>query len=89
MKTPAKLAMGAGLAALVAAPSFATELVGEVQFDEEHAFTKALREFDRVAGECSGGSLTFDLPLNDFLRWGRATRDAVMIDRAFRSMTSR
>ena len=33
----------------------ATELVGAVQFDENHAFTKALREFERVAGECSGG----------------------------------
>jgi TRAP-type C4-dicarboxylate transport system substrate-binding protein len=45
----------------------ATELVGAVQFDENHAFTKALREFERVAGECSGGSLTFDLHLNSEL----------------------
>jgi TRAP-type transport system periplasmic protein len=45
----------------------ATELVGAVQFDETHAFTKALREFERVAGECSGGSLTFDLHLNSEL----------------------
>ncbi|WP_282063553.1 TRAP transporter substrate-binding protein [Roseobacter litoralis] len=45
----------------------ATELVGAVQFDESHAFTKALREFERVAGECSGGSLTFDLHLNSEL----------------------
>jgi TRAP-type C4-dicarboxylate transport system substrate-binding protein len=45
----------------------ATELVGAVQFDENHAFTKALREFERVASECSGGSLTFDLHKNSEL----------------------
>jgi TRAP-type transport system periplasmic protein len=45
----------------------ATELVGAVQFDENHAFTKALRKFEQVAGECSGGSLTFDLHLNSEL----------------------
>ncbi|MEM1386375.1 MAG: TRAP transporter substrate-binding protein [Pseudomonadota bacterium] len=45
----------------------ATELVGAVQFNEDHAFTKALREFERVAGECSGGSLTFDLHMNSEL----------------------
>jgi TRAP-type C4-dicarboxylate transport system substrate-binding protein len=42
-------------------------LVGAVQFDENHAFTKALREFERVASECSGGSLEFDLHLNSEL----------------------
>lgn len=45
----------------------ATELVGAVQFDENHAFTKALRKFEQVASECSGGSLTFDLHLNSEL----------------------
>ncbi len=45
----------------------AIELVGAVQFDENHAFTKALREFERVASECSGGSLTFELHLNSEL----------------------
>ncbi|QIE57948.1 TRAP transporter substrate-binding protein [Pikeienuella piscinae] len=51
----------------MATPALSTELVGAVQFDEDHAFTKALREFERVAGECSGGSLTFDLHLNSEL----------------------
>ena len=50
-----------------ASTASATELVGAVQFNEDHAFTKALREFERVAGECSGGSLTFDLHLNSEL----------------------
>lgn len=50
-----------------ASAASATELVGAVQFDENHAFTKALREFERVASECSGGSLTFDLHLNSEL----------------------
>lgn len=63
----AKAAAGCSLLALTAVPSFATELVGAVQFDEDHAFTKALREFERLAGECSGGSLTFDLHLNSEL----------------------
>lgn len=62
-----RLAVGVSLAALSATPSFAAELVGAVQFGEEHAFTKALREFERVAGECSEGSLTFDLHLNSEL----------------------
>lgn len=67
MKAIRKLALGGGLLALFATPALATELVGAVQFDEDHAFTKALREFERVAGECSGGSLTFDLHLNSEL----------------------
>ncbi|WP_430523074.1 TRAP transporter substrate-binding protein DctP [Ponticoccus litoralis] len=65
MKT---LTAAATCAALLAGTSAgATELVGAVQFDENHAFTKALREFERVAGECSGGSLTFELHLNSEL----------------------
>lgn len=67
MKLIVNAAAGCGLVALTAMPSLATELVGAVQFDESHAFTKALREFERVAGECSGGSLTFDLHLNSEL----------------------
>lgn len=62
-----RIAVGVSLAALSATPSFAADLVGAVQFGEEHAFTKALREFERVAGECSEGSLTFDLHLNSEL----------------------
>jgi tripartite ATP-independent transporter DctP family solute receptor len=45
----------------------AETLVGAVQFDESHAFTKALREFERAAAECSNGSLSFDLHLNSEL----------------------
>ncbi|MEX2520023.1 MAG: TRAP transporter substrate-binding protein [Paracoccaceae bacterium] len=67
MKTFGKVALGACLMALGGTPALATELVGAVQFDEDHAFTKALREFERAAGECSGGSLTFDLHLNSEL----------------------
>lgn len=67
MKFFANAAAGCSLLALTAVPSLATELVGAVQFDESHAFTKALREFERLAGECSGGSLTFDLHLNSEL----------------------
>ena len=62
-----KLMLGCAIVAISAAPSYAVELVGAVQFDENHAFTKGLREFERVAGECSGGSLTFDLHLNSEL----------------------
>lgn len=67
MKNLVGAAISCGVFALASAPSFATELVGAVQFDENHAFTKALREFEREAGECSGGSLTFDLHLNSEL----------------------
>ena len=45
----------------------AVELVGAVQFDEEHAFTKALRKFEEEAAACSNGSLEFDLHLNSEL----------------------
>lgn len=65
-----KLSAAAACAVMIvgaAHSASATELVGAVQFDENHAFTKALREFERVAGECSGGSLTFDLHLNSEL----------------------
>jgi len=67
MKNLVSAAIGCSMLALTTAPGFATELVGAVQFNEDHAFTKALREFERVAGECSGGSLTFDLHLNSEL----------------------
>ncbi len=62
------LTLGAMLAAGCALPAAAqTTLVGAVQFDENHAFTKALREFEKEAGACSGGSLQFDLHLNSEL----------------------
>jgi len=56
------------LIAFATAPAVAaTTLVGAVQFDEEHAFTKALRKFEEEATACSGGSLEFDLHLNSEL----------------------
>ena len=63
----ARAAIGCSMLAMTVTTAYSTELVGAVQFDENHAFTKALREFERVAGECSGGSLTFDLHLNSEL----------------------
>ncbi len=63
----AKLLLGGAMCALLSAPASAETLIGAVQFDENHAFTKGLREFERVAGECSGGSLEFDLHLNSEL----------------------
>ena len=61
------LLLGSIVTVAVALPAQATTLVGAVQFGEEHAFTKALREFERLAGECSGGSLEFELHLNSEL----------------------
>ncbi len=67
MKTIGTLLVGAAFAALASGASAQTTLVGASQFDEDHAFTKSLREFERLAGECSGGSLAFDLHLNSEL----------------------
>ncbi|MCB1971842.1 MAG: TRAP transporter substrate-binding protein [Geminicoccaceae bacterium] len=55
------------LAATSAVRAEDVTLVGAVQFDESHAFTKGLRKFEELAGECSGGSLKFDLHLNSEL----------------------
>ncbi len=60
--------LGSALAALLFAPANAeTTLIGAVQFDENHAFTKALRKFEEEAAACSNGSLKFDLHLNSEL----------------------
>lgn len=68
MKILKSLAIGCTIAAISAVPSFAgTTLVGAVQFDESHAFTKALRKFEQEAAACSGGSLEFDLHMNSEL----------------------
>lgn len=62
------LGFGCAFALLAAMPASAeTTLVGAVQFDENHAFTKALRKFEEEASACSGGSLKFDLHLNSEL----------------------
>ncbi|PCJ94658.1 MAG: C4-dicarboxylate ABC transporter substrate-binding protein [Hyphomicrobiales bacterium] len=62
-----KIALGCAVIALSTAPSFGTTLVGAVQFDEDHAFVKALRKFEMEAVACSGGSLDFDLHKNSEL----------------------
>ena len=67
MKFIKSLAYGCAVAALLSAPLHAETLVGAVQFDEDHAFTKALRKFEEDAAACSGGSLEFDLHLNSEL----------------------
>ncbi|OSP56009.1 TRAP transporter substrate-binding protein [Pseudoruegeria sp. SK021] len=67
MNTLKKALLGGAISAVMATPIYATELVGAVQFDDNHSYGKALREFERVAGECSGGSLTFELHLNSEL----------------------
>lgn len=60
--------LGGLVTATMALPAQAeTTLVGAVQFGEDHAFTKALREFERLASECSNGSLQFELHLNSEL----------------------
>ncbi|QBF34019.1 TRAP transporter substrate-binding protein [Thalassococcus sp. S3] len=41
-----------------------TTLKGASMFDEEHAFTKTLREFERLVGEKYDGDVDFDLRLN-------------------------
>ena len=68
MKLPKTLALSCfALAAPLALPAHGVELVGAVQFGEEHAFTKALRKFEEEAAACSNGSLEFDLHLNSEL----------------------
>ena len=68
MKLFKSLSLGCALAVAAAMPASAeTTLVGAVQFDDNHAFTKALRKFAEEAEACSGGSLKFDLHLNSEL----------------------
>ena len=68
MKLFKSISFGCALALGAALPAAAeTTLVGAVQFDDNHAFTKALRKFAEEAEACSGGSLKFDLHLNSEL----------------------
>ncbi len=69
MKKLASLLAG-GVAALAiagAAQAQGVTLVGASQFDENHAFTKTMREFERLVTECYSGDVTFDLHLNSEL----------------------
>lgn len=62
------VALGCALATMMILPVRAeTELVGAVQFGDEHAFTKALQKFAEEASACSNGSLTFNLHKNSEL----------------------
>jgi len=68
MKLRDIFAMGLAVAGLTAIPAIAeTTLIGAVQFNEDHAFTKALRKFEQEASACSNGSLKFDLHMNSEL----------------------
>lgn len=78
------------VATLLAAPAYAQDVTlrGASMFDEEHAYTKTLRELERLVGEYSGGAVAFDLSLNGelgdesdfvtFLNQGVAVDYAVM-----------
>lgn len=68
MKFLKSVSLGSALALALCLPAAAqTKLIGAVQFDESHAFTKALRKFEEEAAACSNGSLEFDLHLNSEL----------------------
>jgi TRAP-type transport system periplasmic protein len=67
MITRTLLGATAALALAGAAPATAVTLVGASQFDENHAFTKTMREFERLVTECYSGDVTFDLHLNSEL----------------------
>jgi TRAP-type C4-dicarboxylate transport system substrate-binding protein len=57
---------GALLAATLTGPALAQNITlrGASMFDEEHAFTKTMREFERLVGEYSNNTIAFDLRLN-------------------------
>jgi len=63
MKT---FAIGVVSAAAVLATSASAEtaLRGASLFDEEHAYTKTLREFERLVGEKYSGDVSFEVSLN-------------------------
>ena len=62
------LACGVAFVALAGTASAqGVTLVGASQFDENHAFTKTMREFERLVGECYPGDVTFEMHLNSEL----------------------
>ncbi len=62
------LALGSAMAfTLAAAPADAVTLVGASQFNEDHAFTKAMRKFEELVTECYSGDVTFRMHLNSEL----------------------
>lgn len=65
----AKALRGAAVALTLTALPVATQadtttLRGASMFDENHAFTKTMREFERLVGEYYDGDVAFDLRLN-------------------------
>ena len=67
MKTLKTLLAGCAMVAIGAASAQAVTLIGAVQFDENHAFTKALRKFEELTKECYSGDVEFELHLNSEL----------------------
>ncbi len=68
LRTTSILAGAVAAVALAgAAQAQGVTLVGASQFDENHAFTKTMREFERLVTECYSGDVTFDLHLNSEL----------------------
>ena len=62
------LLAGTALAvALTSLPAMAVTLVGASQFNEDHAFTKAMRKFEEHVTECYDGEVTFRMHLNSEL----------------------
>ena len=53
-------------ATLAAVPATAQDVTlrGASMFDEDHAFTRTMREFERLVGEYAGDAVAFDLRLN-------------------------
>ena len=61
------MAIAATTAATIAAvPATAQDVTlrGASMFDEDHAFTRTMREFERLVGEYAGDAVAFDLRLN-------------------------
>jgi len=64
--TIAKVAVVAASVALVATSANAADITlrGASLFDEDHAYTKTLREFERIIGENYEGDIEFEMHLN-------------------------
>ena len=62
--TAAALVAGSMIAGSVFSAHADTTLRGASMFDEEHAFTKTMREFERLVAEKYDGDVEFDLRLN-------------------------
>jgi len=62
----AKIAATATILAAVALPVSAADITlrGASLFDEDHAYTKTLREFERIIGEEYDGDVAFEMHLN-------------------------